>query len=402
MSSAGAVLMVLCACSASDPDLDLANLESDGSESALTEFLEELHEVVPPLLEANNVPGTAVGIIHNGTVLQTLGFGFADNAKHSGITDQHLFNVGSISKVVAAWGVMHLVDQGALDLDKPVADYLSRWQLPNSEFDHSEVTPRRLLSHTAGLSLSGYPGFLPGQKLPSIEASLSGATNGAGAVEVEFAPGSKWQYSGGGYTLLQLLIEEISGKSFADYMETEVLRPLGMTASSYGWNEKTAGIAASPHGTDGQLIPDRRFTALAAAGLQTTMSDMMRFALASMNHLGGTYGTQGVLSEETLGLMLTPQAIKLPGPTSSLDPDVIDKDHDIFYGLGYQLSHVVPTHFASHGGVNEGWVALFYVAPVEGDGLVVMTNGSQGFDICLEIACRWIAGLTGEECTVRE
>lgn len=394
--------MMLCACSTLDAGLHTTNSESDGPESVLTGFFEELNEVVPPLLEDNNVPGTEVGVIHNGAVSYTLSFGYADATSQSSVTDQHLFSVGSISKVVAAWGVMHLVDQGLLDLDKPVADYLTRWQLPDSQFDNNGVTPRRLLSHTAGLSLSGYPGFLPGQQLPSVEASLSGETNGAGAVEVEFAPGSKWQYSGGGYTLLQLLVEEISGQSFAGYMENEVLRPLGMTTSFYGWREKTTGIAASPHGPDGQPIPNRRFTALAAAGLETSMSDMMRFALASMGNLGGTFGTQGVLSQETLRLMLTPQAIKLPGPTSVLDPDVIDIDHDILYGLGYQLSQVGPMHFASHGGVNRGWVALFYVAPAEGDGLVVMTNGSQGFDICLEIACRWIARLTGEECAGKE
>ncbi len=379
-----------------------ADFESHDEEALSNGFLGELHEIVPALLRTNNVPGAAVGVLRKGNVQAIASFGSADHSGHAALTDQHLFSVGSISKVVAAWGAMRLVDQGALDIDRPVADYLKRWQLPKSQYDESEITARRLLSHTAGLSLSGYPGFLPEDTLPSVEASLSGATNGAGAVEVEYAPGSKWQYSGGGYTVLQLLIEEVSGQPFASYMDSEVLGPLGMTASFYGQNEKNIAPAAIPHGMDGEPVPNRQFAAMAAAGLQTTMSDMLRFAKASMGQLGGKHGTQGVLSREALTLMQTQQAIKLPGPTSSLDPSVIAEKGSIFYGLGYQVSNLGTVRFASHGGVNDGWVSLFYVAPTEGEGLVVLTNGLGGFDVCLAIACRWIERLTGETCSGRE
>ena len=101
------------------------------------------------------------------------------------------FNVGSISKTIAAWGVMTLVEQGRIDLDAPVATYLTRWSLPESGFDEDGVTMRRLLSHTAGLSLHGYPGWGPDELLPTLEESLSGNTNGAGAVGV-IEPGTRW------------------------------------------------------------------------------------------------------------------------------------------------------------------------------------------------------------------
>lgn len=113
---------------------------------------------------------------------------------------------------------MKLVETGAIDLDEPVSRYLSRWQLPETECDNEGVTMRRLLSHTVGLSLHGYPGFHPDEPLPTLEESLSGATDGAGAVYLVREPGSEWEYSGGGYTLAQLIIEEITGQPFAEYM----------------------------------------------------------------------------------------------------------------------------------------------------------------------------------------
>ena len=172
------------------------------------------------------MPGAAVGIIHEGEIWMKRGFGYADVASGRRVDASTAFNIGSISKTVAAWGVMKLVQAGDLDLDAPASRYLTRWQLPESAFDHDGVTIRRMLSHTAGLSLSWYPGFQPGEPLPTVEESLSGATNGTGGLFVAHEPGSRWQYSGGGYTLAQL--EEVTKQPFAEYMEREVLELLGM------------------------------------------------------------------------------------------------------------------------------------------------------------------------------
>ena len=134
------------------------------------------------------------------------------------VDSETLFQVASLSKWISAWGVMTLVEAGKLDLDAPVATYLRRWALPESEFDNSKVTVRRLLSHMAGLTDGlGYAGFAPGAKVQSPEESLTRAADAApgadGRVRVGFAPGTKWRYSGGGYTLLQLVIEETSGEA---------------------------------------------------------------------------------------------------------------------------------------------------------------------------------------------
>ena len=197
---------------------------------------------------------------------------------------------------------------------------------------------------------------------------------------VAHKPGSRWQYSGGGYTLTQLIVEEVTGRPFAEYMETEILKPLGMTSSSYIWDADIDRIAATPYGSDGEPVGGPRFTAMAAAGLATTLDDFTRFALASMARLGGEDGTAGVLLGETLALMHTPVA-----PADD-------------YGLGYSYKVTGGVTLVGHGGSNEGWMAVLSVAPVDGDGLVVMTNGSNGGRVHSAITCAWQLRVTGEAC----
>ena len=148
-----------------------------------------------------------------------------------------VFQVASLSKWVTAHGVMILVEDGLLELDRPVSDYLTRWQLPDSEYDNDLVTVRRLLSHTAGLTDGlGYGGFAPEEPLQSLEGSLTRAADASphadGRTRVGRAPG-RWDYSGGGFTILQLLIEEVTGQRFEAFMDARLFQPLGMTHSSF-------------------------------------------------------------------------------------------------------------------------------------------------------------------------
>jgi CubicO group peptidase (beta-lactamase class C family) len=148
--------------------------------------------------------------------------------------------------------VLRLVEKGRIGLDDPVVGHLRRWRPPPSPFDADAITARRLLSHTAGLSVHGYVGQQPDRPLPSIAASLSGETGGSFPVE--------------------LLVEELTGRPFADYMQAQVLGPLGMTASSFGWRRTAA--TACPHDADGGRMPDFAFAEQAAAGLVTTAPDL--------------------------------------------------------------------------------------------------------------------------------
>jgi CubicO group peptidase (beta-lactamase class C family) len=220
-----------------------------------------------------------------------------------------IFQVASVSKWVTAWGVLSLVDRGLVDLDAPVERYLTRWRLPPSDFDHGGVTVRRLLSHTAGLVDGlGYAGFADPDAVQSLEASLTRAADSDlgrdGVVRVGIEPGAEWRYSGGGYTVLQLLIEEVSGRRFAEYMRGEVLEPLGMFRSAYGLDGLVADDLAA-HFADGVRVPHRHFTAQAAAALHTTVSDATLFLAAHLEGPAGEPPGRGVISERTLVEMMT-------------------------------------------------------------------------------------------------
>ena len=172
-------------------------------------------------------------------------------------TDRTLYQVASVSKAVTAWGVMKLVEEGRLGLDEPVVRHLTRWRSPGSEAHRDNVTVRHLLSHTAGLDDGlGYRGFLPGETIQTLEESLTltrDSTVGAPqAVRVAREPGTRMAYSGGGYAILQLLVEEVTKRPFADYMNETVLQPLGMTTASFDLDAIASGNRAPPRvGGDG-------------------------------------------------------------------------------------------------------------------------------------------------------
>ncbi len=352
---------------------------SEGPSDA-NKFSQRLDKLVPKLLDESLTPGAAIAIIQNGQVIFKKGYGYADVEKKQLVTPQTGFNIGSISKTVAAWGVMRLVEQGKLELDTPVEKYLKRWHLPETEFDNNGVTVRRLLSHTAGLSLHGYPGFGPDDKLPSVEESLSGKTNGSGDVHLIMEPGTKWKYSGGGYTLSQLLVEEITDQVFADYMREQVLRPLGMQRSDYRLSEEILAGSSVAYDGWGDPTPNPRFTAEAAAGLHTIVEDLATFAAAALAGPDKQLPGRNILKPETIELMLA------PAPASNGT-----------YGLGYS-TRLLPNEKISkgHGGSNRGWQAYFQIIPESRDGIVIVTNSSNGSSVHRQVFCAWTEWLTGE------
>ncbi|MGE0624103.1 MAG: serine hydrolase domain-containing protein [Pseudomonadales bacterium] len=293
-----------------------------------------------------------------------------------------LFQVASLSKWVTAWGVLALVDQGRIDLDAPVNDYLGRWLLPAAEHDPDQVTVRRLLSHTAGLTDGlGYGGFEPGESRQTLEASLSSASDASpgadGRTRVGMAPGREWRYSGGGYTLLQLLIEEVSGLPFEEYMRRTVLRPLGMTRSTFEPDLARTDNVATFYDTDGAEAVHYRFTALAAASLYTSVADLSKLLGAHVTDPPG----RGVLSEQTLALMRTPHAARFGA--------------DI-WGLGVILYAPTATgdFVIGHDGNNEPAInTAARVDPVTGDGIIVLETGAPL--LATALAGEWVFWQTG-------
>jgi len=280
------------------------------------------------------------------------------------------FQVASLSKWVTSWGVLSLVDAGKIDLDAPVGTYLSRWQLPATDYDNSGVTVRRLLSHTAGLTDGlGYAGFASAEEAQTLEQSLTKATdaspNADGRVRVGIAPGTRWKYSGGGYTLLQLLIEETSDASFESYMQTAVLEPLGMIDSAYVLTEENTGDVAEFFDEDGQPATHYRFTSLAATSLYTTTSDLSRFLQAHLPASDGAPPGRGVLQPATLRMMRQPHASKMAA--------------DI-WGLGVML--FAPNNqddfIIGHDGSNEPAInTAARLDPTTGDGIIILETGNR-------------------------
>lgn len=343
-------------------------------------FVEQVGARVPTYLEDFSVPGGAVVVIEDGRIILARGFGVANKVTAAPVGPGTLFNIGSSSKSVAAWGAMHLVGEGKLSLDAPVDARLKRWHLPASPHPSSGVTLRRLLSHTAGLSVSGYRGWGPDDLIPTLEQSLSGQTNGAGAVLLETAPGSRWSYSGGGYTLMQLLVEETAGKSFADYMRDAILRPLGMADSSFVLTADVLGRAARAYDELGEETPTPRFAELAAAGMYATVGDMACYALASI----GDRRYAAVLEPRLLDLMTSPA----PGTEGR-------------WGLGYAIQPAGQgfpdgVERVGHDGGNRGWQSFFWVGRKERDGLVVLTNGSHGWNVSNQVVADWMEWKTGK------
>jgi len=315
----------------------------------------------------------AMALLEDGEVV-----GASFHSEHQPVTDSTSFLVASLSKWVTAWGVFKLVENGKLDLDKPVDSYLTRWHLPESKFDNEEVTARRLLSHTAGLVDSlGYAGFKPDEKVQTLEASLTQPADAPwsnGAARVGVQPGERFIYSGASYTLLQLLIEEVSGQSFQEFMATEVLNPLGMNHSTFDRSEVQGRSLAEAYDTDGSISTFDTFTALAAASLYTTTADIARFMKANL-------GPNPVLSQESLDAMYTPHAFLGKTGIHALGPKIFARD-----GKGVFI----------HGHDGSGGPAINTAARINlqtGEGIIVFVTGNYNY--ASRMADYWIFWTTG-------
>ncbi|WP_339276856.1 serine hydrolase domain-containing protein [Paenibacillus sp. FSL W8-0426] len=341
----------------------------------IEEFKHLLDEQVPVWQDKYDVPGLTVGIVHEGRVAYLLNYGYADKKNKIELTDQTLFQAGSISKSVTAWGVLKLVEKGLVSLDDPVEKYLTSWKLPDAKFNPDEVTIKRLLSHTAGLSAhKGYLGTAPQSRLSSIEDSLNGKGLFNEPVRITDTPGEKEVYSGGGYTILQLVIEEVTGMAFERYMEEEVLKPLGMDSSSFHQDPNDPRMSKA-YGYFGQELPNYQFTEQAAAGLKTNSTDMMKLILASMDHLNRMQGN-GLLENELVEEMQQP---------------VIGES-----GLGVFIRKLSEEQtFIYHSGDNRGWHSLYGFIPETKEGLVILTNSDNGIDLRQDIYHAWIEYVTG-------
>jgi len=298
-----------------------------------------------------------------------------------------VFQVASLSKWISAFGVMKLVEDGKLDLDIPVSNYLTRWKLPESDFDNDSVTIRRLLSHTAGLTDGlGYSGFEEGVEAQSIEQSLTKASDAdegiSGEVKVGAEPGAGFKYSGGGYTLLQLIVEEVSGQSFASYMKDNIFKPLNMMNSSYAW-DKNAGLnLAGFYNSDSTEAPHYRYTSLAATSLYTTLADLETFFKVFLEGNNNEPIGRNVLKPETLKLMREPHANVMGLDIWGLGTILYAKTDDGNFIIGHDGKSTPPINTAAR------------LNPQTGNGVIILETGNPL--LATKLASEWVLWKTGK------
>jgi len=316
-------------------------------------------------------PGVSIAVINNGTIEWARGFGFCVAGQPAPVTTETLFQAGSISKPVFALAVMRLVEEGMLDLDEDVNRYLTTWKVPANGDWQPRITLRQLLSHTAGLTVHGFPGYPNGGPIPTVTQVLDGQSPAnTDPVRVNLVPGMQFRYAGGGTTIAQQVVVDVMGRPFPELMDELVLQPAGATNSTYqqppaGWRERTA----TAHPWNGQPLPSKfhLYPEMAAAGLWTTPTDLARIGLHVQRAFQGD--TNALLKPATARQMLTPQT----------RPD----DEQI--GIGFFLMGKEKALRFGHGGWDEGFIALVRLYAELGMGCVMMVNSNQGNALAGEI-----------------
>lgn len=366
------ILFILASCSdQSEKDKKLLDERISRIENGLQSNLQIQYGDSRPIPTFNieermkelGIPGVSIAVMNNGVIEWAKAYGMADSSENRNVTTETLFQAGSISKPVAATRALQLAENGIINIDSNVNDYLSSWKLPDNKFTEKEkVTTRRMLNHSAGLTVWGFPGYANGDTIPSIAEILDGKGN-TDSVRVYKEPGESWQYSGGGYTIMQLMITDIEQKQFPEIMQEHVLDPLGMTSSTYAnpLPKKYHNLAATGYYNDGTAVKGKWhvYPEMAAAGLWTTPSQLVLWTKEIQQILQTQ--KDGLLKVETVNEML----IENRG-NQGLGPYVLE-------------------HTFGHGGADEGFRADLMAWKETPISVAMMSNSDNGSSIFREI-----------------
>ena len=321
-------------------------------------------------MASHRTPALSVAVVDGGRIVWAKAYGYADVAAKTRATPRTLFQAGSVSKPVAASGAMQLVQEGRLVLDRPANDQLTSWKIPDSAFTQGHpITLRHLLTHTAGLTVHGFPGYEAGKPVPTVVQLLEGKPPAnTPAVVSDRPPGKDWNYSGGGITIAQLMITDVTHQGFPALMHARVFAPLGMADSTYEQPlpaERAQAAATGYHG-DGKPVPGRFHTypEMAAAGLWTTPTDLAKWAIALQRAHDGT--STRLMSKASAKTMLT--------------PGLGD------WGIGIAVNGEGDARRFSHGGDDEGFKTTLVGWFTGGRAVVVMANGDGSTSVINEVA----------------
>ncbi len=308
------------------------------------------------------VPGVSIAVIKDYKIHLIKHYGVSDKETNESVNDNTLFQAGSISKPVAAYGALKLVEDGKLSLDKPVNSYLDGWKIPENELTKQRpVALKHLLNHSAGLTVHGYWGYSEGLPVPTVLQVLNGEkpANSA-AVVVDLMPETEMRYSGGGYTVMQKLVSDVTNLEFPKALDRLVVSPIGMTRSTYEQPlpKEKLKFAAAGYLPNKAPVPGKRhvYPEMAAAGLWTTAEDLAKFAVDVQ--LGIKSNKSNVLSQKMVKKMLTPWVSQNVGLGFFIDT----KERGVYFG---------------HGGWDEGFSADLVAHKTDGYGVAIMTNSNH-------------------------
>lgn len=309
-----------------------------------------------------NVPGVSVAVIRNSKVIWSKTYGFADVESKTPVNSKTLFQAASMSKPVTAYAALTEVEAGKINPDVDVNSYLKSWKVPENEFTkEKKVTFKNIVSHTAGFTISGFPGYESGKPVPTLIQVLNGQTpSNTTAIFVDKLPGTPFRYAGGGYCVLQQMLIDLEGKDFTSIMKEKVLLPLDMKNSTFSQplSDIQSQFSATAYNQDGVKVSGKSHTypEQAAAGLWTTAEDYAKFVIDIQNTLSGKSST------------IISQKMAEQFTTSFINP---------FMGLGIFLEDRRGHMYFNHGGWNEGFSSRFIASKTSGDGIVVLTNTNK-------------------------
>jgi CubicO group peptidase (beta-lactamase class C family) len=382
-----AVLSILISCSQTEPNQiaqrmnrvenGLIEIKSPADMLRLDSTQLANAKTITERMEHYKVPGVSIAVINDDHIEWTKVYGTMDVNSGAPVTTETIFEAASTSKFITAVMALHFVQRGLIDLDANVNDYLKSWQIPDNEFTKDEkVTLRRLLSHRAGIPYSNY-GF-SGVGYPTLIDVLNGAPPAVNKPAIpEFVPGSRWQYSNVGYDVIQLLLEDVSGKPFQQIAEELVFEPLGMSNSTfvYPLDSGKKIHEAMPHDAEGiSREPGMHLTALAHGGLTTTPTDLAAFTLEMIRSYQGK--SEKILSQRTTQQLFTIESDTDPKTVGFLASE----------GLGvFLMGEGKDLAFIHQGENGPGFTSWLIGWPERGTGVVIMTNGIQGHSLSVEI-----------------
>jgi CubicO group peptidase (beta-lactamase class C family) len=318
-------------------------------------------------MQSLHVPGVSIAVVDSGRIAWTKTYGWADVEGKRHVTPETRFQAAAMSTPVASAAALKLVEQGNLSLDTDINLTLKSWKLPANELTaNTPVTLRMLLTHTGGLNVVGFPGYVSSVAVPTVQQVLDGVPPAnTAAVRVDMAPGTRWRYSGGGVTIAQLVMTDVTQESFAALVRRLVLDPAGMTSSGYEQPlpEALAPSAAVAYDGNGAAVSGRWHTypELMDSGMWTTASDLARYIIEVQRAYAGQ---SKMISQATARAMLTPG----PGPWPG-------------WGLGVEMAGAGDSLRFTHPGSNAGYRGQFVGWVTGGRGIVVLTNGANGGEI---------------------